>query len=259
MKINGIQIAKTKQVRSCKICSTPSPLYGNVDFNKNCESIRGLVLPEAHIRIGYNKCPRCGFLFTSAFDKWGHEQFGKAIYNDDYILVDPDYKEARPANNAAMLTSAFGAARSSLSVLDYGGGNGILADTLVKNEFQSATTYDPFNSEYATLPDRRFSIVSCFETLEHVADPSRQVADIAKCVDEVGIVVFSTLLQPPDIDKIGLAWWYAGPRNGHISLFSRVALAEVWRQQGFRIASFNDNLHIAYQKVPAFAQHLIPG
>jgi FkbM family methyltransferase len=71
-------------------------------------------------------------------------------------------------------------------------------------------------------------------------------------------VVFSTLVQPADFDKIGLAWWYVGPRNGHISLFSRQALREVWNRQGFKIASFNDNLHIAFRKIPSFAKHLVP-
>lgn len=252
----AIQIARPKQVRACKICSTASPLYGTVDFNKNCEARRGLVLPEANILVGYNRCPRCGFLFTPAFDGWTAADFAQAIYNEDYILVDPDYKEIRPLGNAAMLTGAFSADKAHLSLLDFGGGNGLLAATLAQNGFQTAATYDPFNPEFAKLPGGRFNIVSCFETLEHVPDPRRQVAAIARCVGEEGIVIFSTLVQPPDFDQIGLAWWYVGPRNGHISVFSRRALEEVWKRQGFSIASFNDNLHLAFKKLPAFAKHL---
>lgn len=257
MNIDEIKIARPRQIRPCKICSTASPLYGSVDFNKNCEARRGLVLPEARISVGYNRCPRCGFLFTPAFDGWKRDDYGQAIYNQEYILVDPDYKQARPLGNAALLTQAFASDKGRLSLLDFGGGNGILADTLVKNGFQSATTYDPFNPEFAKLPGGRFSIVSCFETLEHVPDPRRQIAEIAKCVDEEGVVVFSTLVQPADFDKIGLDWWYVGPRNGHISLFSRQALTEVWGSQGFSIASFNDNLHIGFREIPAFAKHLM--
>jgi FkbM family methyltransferase len=258
MKVAEIKIARPRQIRPCKICSTASPLYGSVDFNKNCEARRGLVLPEAGILVGYNRCPRCGFLFTPAFDGWGREEYAQAIYNEHYILVDPDYKQTRPTGNAAMLAQTFAADKGHLSLLDFGGGNGILAQTLVKDGFQSALTYDPFNPEFAKLPGGRFNVVSCFETLEHVPDPRRQIAEIAKCVGDEGLVFFSTLVQPADFDELGLDWWYVGPRNGHISLFSRRALTEAWNRQGFKIASFNDNLHIAFRKIPAFAKHLVP-
>jgi len=234
-------------------------LYGTVDFNQNCEARRGLVLPEAKIPIGYHKCPRCGFLFTAAFDKWGRKEFAQAIYNEDYGLVDPDYREIRPLGNAAFLAKVFAAGKARLSLLDFGGGNGILAETILKNGFQSATTYDPFTPAFAKLPAGRFNIVSCFETLEHVPDPRRQVADMAKCVDAEGIVIFSTLLQPADFGQIGLAWWYVGPRNGHISIFSKQALEELWGRQGFSVGSFNDNLHLAFRQLPAFARHLVRG
>jgi 2-polyprenyl-6-hydroxyphenyl methylase/3-demethylubiquinone-9 3-methyltransferase len=259
MSVAEIKVARPKHVRPCKICSTASPLYGTVDFNKNCEARRGLVLPESQIEVGYNRCPRCGFLFTPAFDGWKREDYGQAIYNQEYILVDPDYTRERPLGNAAMLAQIFAAEKARLTLLDFGGGNGILADTLVKNGFQSATTYDPFNRAFAKLPGRRFNIVTCFETLEHVPDPRRQIAEIAKCVADEGVVVFSTLVQPSEFDKIGLDWQYVGPRNGHISLFSRQALTEAWNRQGFSLGSFNDNLHMAYVQLPAFAKHLVRG
>ncbi len=207
--------------------------------------------------VGYNRCPRCGFLFTPAFDGWTTEDFAQAIYNEDYLLVDPDYKESRPLGNADLLAKAFHADKAHLSLLDFGGGNGVLAAQLAQNGFQSTRTYDPFNPEFASLPGGRFHIVSCFETLEHVPDPQRQVAAMARCVEEEGIVFLSTLVQPADFDQIGLGWWYVGPRNGHISLFSRRALEELWKRHGFRIASFNDNLHLAFRKLPAFAKHLV--
>jgi len=259
MNIHDFKIAGPVQILPCKICSAPSPLYGVVDFNKNCEAIRGLALPKSGVLVGYNRCPDCGFLFTPAFDGWGHEEYGQAIYNDEYAIVDPDYKQIRPAGNAGMLTKMFWADKGSLSLLDYGGGNGVLADTLARNGFQSAATYDPFNPAFAELPARRFNIVSCFETLEHVPDPLAQIAAIAKCVADKGLVIFSTLVQPADFDKEGLDWWYVGPRNGHISLFSKEALAQAWRRQGFSFGSFSSNLHIACRELPAFARHLMRG
>ena len=67
------------------------------------------------------------------------------------------------------------------------------------------------------------------------------------------------MLQPADIDRQGLSWWYAGPRNGHVSLFSRESLVALIEPFGFGIASFNDDLHVLYREIPDFARHfLIP-
>jgi SAM-dependent methyltransferase len=251
-----IQISSPRRIYPCKVCGAPSPFYGEVDFNKNCEQWRGLSLPEAKIPVAYNRCPDCGFLFSSSFDGWGHAEFVKAIYNDAYIVVDPDYAEARPAGNATGFTKLFGSMRESLAVLDYGGGAGLFAATLVKNGFLRAETYDPFHPRFATMPAGRFNIVTCFETLEHVPDPSCEVAKIADCVADEGMVFFSTLVQPHNLDQIGLSWWYLAPRNGHISLFTRSALAEVWGQQSFRVINLSDCTHIAFRKMPEFAAKL---
>jgi len=62
-----------------------------------------------------------------------------------------------------------------------------------------------------------------------------------------------------DVDRfaeLGLAWPYVGPRNGHVTLHSRASLEALWGLFGLSVASFDDNLHLAYATVPAFAQHL---
>lgn len=239
----------------CKICGTSSPLYGTVDFNRHC-LVGQVSLASSGIPVRYNRCPNCGFVFTAALDAWGPDEFKDAIYNDDYILVDPDYAHTRPAANAEFLSKLFGYVRESLTVLDYGGGSGLLADTLVKNGFLGAETYDPFNPRFARLSGKRFQVVACFETLEHVPDPCQEIARISGCVTDDGMVVFSTLVQPENFDQIGLSWWYLAPRNGHISLFTRKALVEAWRPQGFHVISLNDNIHFAFRRVPSFARQL---
>lgn len=57
--------------------------------------------------------------------------------------------------------------------------------------------------------------------------------------------------------RMGLNWWYVGPRNGYVSLFSRNAFALAWRRHGYQTASFNDNLHFAFRNLPEFARHLL--
>jgi 2-polyprenyl-6-hydroxyphenyl methylase/3-demethylubiquinone-9 3-methyltransferase len=80
---------------------------------------------------------------------------------------------------------------------------------------------------------------------------------MVKSLPGPGMILFSTLLQPQDFDKTRMAWWYVGPRNGHVSLFSRNALMLAFQRHGLATASFNDNLHMAFRAVPEFAKHLI--
>lgn len=69
----------------------------------------------------YYKCGVCGFIFTSLCDDWQSESFSKYIYNDDYIKVDGEYKEVRPARLAAEMTDLFVRLKDK-RILDYGFG-----------------------------------------------------------------------------------------------------------------------------------------
>ena len=106
-------------------------------------------------------------------------------------------------------------------------------------------------------PADRFDCIVSFEVLEHATDPRHVFADMNELLAASGIIVCSTLLQPADIDRQGLSWWYAGPRNGHVSLHSRTSLETVIRPFGFRLGSFNDCFHVLYRTVPEFARHFI--
>jgi SAM-dependent methyltransferase len=245
------------QAKACKICGADAALYGVIDFNRSCEEARGRYLPLSGIAVYYRRCGACGLLFTDCFDDWSDADFQRHIYNGDYAVIDPDYAERRPTSNAALLAQLFGNDKGRLRVLDYGGGSGKVASLLRGNGFLATETYDPFTPEFARLPDGKFELVTCFETLEHLPDPKRGAAAIASRLAEPGLVLFSTLVQPADFDKQKMNWWYIGPRNGHISLFSRQALTALWQQHGFAIGSFNDDLHVAFRTMPDFASHLL--
>jgi SAM-dependent methyltransferase len=242
--------------KTCKICGELAPVYGEVDFNKSCHEIAGTVLARSRVMIAYNRCSECEFLFSVSFDNWTKQDFLEKIYNDQYVMVDPDYTSDRPASNAGFLSRLFGMRKATLSVLDYGGGNGTLAQSLRTSGFRSADTYDPLVVEFSGMPNGRFAVVSSFETLEHTPDPLGAIQEMGKLVDDPGIVVFSTMVQPSDFNSQGLNWWYVGPRNGHISIFSRKSLSAAWNRFGFTLGSFNDNFHVAFRKAPDFAKHL---
>jgi 2-polyprenyl-6-hydroxyphenyl methylase/3-demethylubiquinone-9 3-methyltransferase len=230
--------------------------YGVVDFHKNCEIARRQVLGISGVPIYYYRCPACGFLFTTAFDEFTQDDFLRHVYNEDYLLVDPDYRGDRARVNADILIGLFSDARPR-RILDYGGGNGGLADRLRSAGFPQVETYDPFVPLHSDRPSGRFDCVVSFEVVEHSTDPERTFADMSDFLDEPGLILFSTLLQPPDIDRQGLGWWYAGPRNGHVSLFSRESLIALIEPFGFGLASFGDGLHILFREVPDFARHFL--
>jgi 2-polyprenyl-3-methyl-5-hydroxy-6-metoxy-1,4-benzoquinol methylase len=204
------------------------------------------------VPIYYHRCPECHFIFTTALDHFTKEDFERYVYNDQYPLIDPDYQEARPRHNAALVTQLLAHAKPA-RILDYGGGNGTLANLLLEVGFSEVTTYDPFVARFAEKPDGRFDCVICFEVLEHSTEPSRTLKDITEMLTDTGIILLSTLLQPGDIDSHGLAWWYAAPRNAHVSLYSAASLEKLARSVDFQVHSLDQSYHVLYRHQDASA------
>ena len=243
----------------CKICGGVSALYGVVDFSKSCEEAKGIRLPLSGVPVYYRRCTNCDFVFTDAFDGWSDQQFKAHIYNDGYAAVDPDYRTVRPGANATMVKQLWGPYKAQTGVLDYGGGNDAFCALLRADGFPAAVTYDPMVPAYAQRPEGKFQLVTCFETLEHVPDPIGGIARLLDCVAEPGLVHISTYAQPADFGQIGVNWWYVAPRNGHVSIFSRKALAIAFGRHGYKTVSLSDNLHFAFRTLPSFADHLGKG
>jgi SAM-dependent methyltransferase len=235
----------------CKICGGAARLYGVIDFHKGHDKLRVSGIP-----IYYRRCAACDFLFTDAFDCWSDEQFRTHIYNDEYEELDLDYNGTRPHANADAVVRLWGKHRAEMRILDFGGGNDLFCQRLRTNGFPVAVTYDPIVSAHARRPEGKFDLVTCFETLEHVPNPIASVALIVESVAEPGAILYSTVVQPADFSNQGLAWWYVGPRNGHISLFSKRALGALWARYGYKTFSFNEGMHLAFRTLPPFLAHL---
>jgi 2-polyprenyl-6-hydroxyphenyl methylase/3-demethylubiquinone-9 3-methyltransferase len=209
------------------------------------------------IPIYYHRCDECGFVFTEAFDHFTQEQFRQHIYNDDYARIDPDYDKLRPEGNAGFICKLLGKERS-LRVLDYGSGNGLLARNLRQAGFSDVSCYDPFVEQSASKPEGKFDFITCFEVLEHTTTPRQTIADILSMIREPGMVLFSTLFVPDDMEKQGLSWWYAAPRNGHVSLYSEQSLKTLASSFGYRVGSFSESMHVMVNQIPSFAERFSP-
>lgn len=105
------------------------------------------------------------------------------------------------------------------------------------------------------FPDGSFDLVTCFETLEHLHDTDRMVAEIRRVLRPAGqavlsvpridgllsILMLSAGLQPPAVE-CSLARRYGSPDpearvSGHVSNFTRRALHELLEAHGFDIVA----------------------
>ena len=156
------------------------------------------------------------------------DDFLKPIYNEEHNVVDSHYAAVRPTCNAKVVAQTFQSSRNNLSILDYGGGNGVLARVLTEAGFR-ATTCDP-STIFSARPLGRFDLITCFEVLEHSPFPDRTVSDMSRLLADEGIILCSTLTRPSNFDQLGLGWWYADPRNAHVSLYSRRSLTILFQK-----------------------------
>jgi len=189
---------------------------------------------------------------------WSPQRMLEQVYNDEYQVVDPNYLERRPRELAGLLVSMFGDRVHHIRHLDYGGGNGFLAQLLRELNWQSQS-YDPIVDAHVAVESLgTFDLITAFEVFEHVSDVPKLMATLRSLLSANGVILFSTLLSDGHIvAKKRLNWWYASPRNGHISLYSQNTLAYLAGTNGFTFGSFSQLTHVFYTKVPGWAEHVI--
>ncbi len=243
---------------TCPICDNTCLFLDTVDFNKSCEEVNGKYLELSGIPISYMFCNSCNFCFSPEIYTWQLQDFEKNIYNSEYIIIDPDYIEARPQANTENLISMFPHFPKPLRHLDYGGGDGLLAKLLCRSGWNS-TSYDPFVNKGVCIKQiGTFDLITAFEVFEHVPDAHVLMSNLRTLLAPGGVIIFSTLLSDNQIrPNQKLTWWYAAPRNGHISLFSKKSLQIITKQYGLNFGSFSNAFHISWVTVPQWASHLI--
>jgi len=241
----------------CPVCTERSKPLDAVDFNKSCITGSSGPLPPSGQPIYYYLCESCGFCFAPEIARWPISEFKSRIYNDQYIEVDPDYKGLRPRANAAALIKGFGGQRSLIRHLDYGGGDGLLS-SLLRDDGWDSTSYDPFVDFSTGIEDLgQFNLITAYEVFEHVPNPTTLLAEIGALLAHDGMVIFSTLTSDGQIARNQrISWWYAAPRNGHISLFSSRSLLILARSQGLSLRG-SKGLFVMWKTRPEWASRLV--
>ena len=249
----------TLQNSKCAVCQGDAVLLDVIDFHKTCGDSGSYFQGLSGIPIYYTMCKSCGFAQAPSIAAWSEMEFESKIYNADYYKVDPEFVEIRPNTNANKLKALFSDELHSLKHLDYGGGNGLLSEILNGSGWKSSC-YDPYtNKGFDSAGLGKFDLITAFEVFEHVPDPIKLVTSIKSLLAPDGVIYFSTLLSDGNLGYgRRMDWWYAAPRNGHISLFSKLALQCLAQQFEFKLASnwFCD--HAFFTNRPHWARRLIP-
>lgn len=223
---------------TCQVCGSPSRLVLTKEANVSCgDYFEGRRLyPQDVGAIDLLECTACGFAWFEAFNTWTDTDFRQKIYNDDYHLCDAPFLEERPARLAAWLLPLVG----GKTLLDYGGGEGLLARKLTAGGID-ARSFDPYYGA-ETLPEGEFDIVTSFEVVEHVPDQDWLFDAMASFLAEDGLLIFSTLLRPERLDP---DWWYASPRNGHAVFHTEESLSLICARAHLSLRSLSREMHVA--------------
>jgi len=230
---------------ACKVCGAPTRVYDVVDFSKTCDYA---LYPDGFsgCPLYYYRCGECAFIFTDFCDTFSPAEWHTHIYNADYARIDPDYVSVRPHGNAKVVDAVAHWFKRSLVGLDYGGGSG-LTSKLLRERGYVYDTYDPFG-ETRLSPDLRgtYNFCSAFEVIEHSPNP-RELMQTIVSLATPGRLIMMIGTQTHDgsvCDASRLSWWYVGPRNGHISIYSRRSLAVLAAQFGMTCTCVSKSTHL---------------
>lgn len=206
----------------CKICSSPTHVALRLPRSKRT----GHPIPDAADDCPYFECEVCRFLFCTAMDDADQGR----IYGDDYWSgQDPDWggRVNQTLRLVLMANRLLGQDPWTLQVLDFGCGMGTFVQSarehLQMQAFGTDIIEPRFGREWflPEPPAGGFDVVVSCEVLEHLPQPVDILARVKSWLRPGGVLAFQTAEYDPA--ACGRDWWYLGPANGHISLYSRDA------------------------------------
>jgi hypothetical protein len=187
--------------------------------------------------VAYFRCENCGSLQTEQ-PYWLEEAYSKGLGLADAGAV------ARNLNSQAIVYAVARVLRMprDASVLDFGGGNGLLCRLLRDRGF-NARVFD----HYATNDFAQgfeddgsiYNLVCSFEVAEHLVNPKTEMARIFERSSSVVII------GTESYQNQGADWWYLiSPEGQHVFFYTKKGMALLAATYGYHYYEPVANTHI---------------
>jgi hypothetical protein len=231
--------------RPCKLCAQPSPLFDVVDFNKQCDYV---LYPEniVGIPVYYRRCDACGLVFTNFFDELDKDAWTRFVYNEDYKRIDPEFSRIRPERDARFVKELLKPYwREGDGGFDYGGGAGVFAERM-RQAGMNFLCVDPFGVDERPEGAGPERFLTSFEVFEHFVDLEASLEEaFGLCRTDEFLAIVGTKVVPAKLGKGQLSqWYYAGPRNGHITFYTTRSMELIAQRLGAEYRAVSSGMHL---------------
>jgi Methyltransferase domain len=204
---------------NCKICNSLStPVFKKKILSK--------------YDVDFFKCSSCGFLHTEE-PYWLEEAYKLPFTPLDVTIISRPTMLSQVTEDLILKHFNF-----KQKFLDYGGGVGVLTrmmrdrglDFYRQDKYAQNLFAQYFDISDLTDEAKKFELITCFEVLEHLADPMKEISEIFSLGNNV---LFSTMLQPSTSTENLESWFYIFEICGqHISFFTEESMQVIAKRFG---------------------------
>lgn len=190
----------------------------------------------------YFRCARCGLIKPRDPEAWLAEAYSSAIASTDIGIISRNISNLRRLEAVLWRLS-----HREDSILDVGGGYGILCRGLRDKGFNCYTTdvycENLFARDFEPTENFKAEILLAFEVFEHVPNPLDFVREQLERYSS-SIMIFSTLTYGGEVAPSRDWWYYTFETGQHISIYHSESIRQLGISLGLYTASLGNDLHI---------------